>query len=96
VFAPLAALEAKLKELVTRFDGEAVHIAEEVRDDALAELEKVKAEAGKVGPLLTSFEADVKAVIAADGPGLKADLAALVEKLLADAAAVFGSGPAGM
>lgn len=87
----LAPLEAEIKALVQRFDGEAVHIAEEVRDAALTELSAVKAEVAKVGPLLATFEADAKAALAADAPTLKADLVALVEKLIAEAAAVFGT-----
>jgi hypothetical protein len=75
--------------VVTALEEKIHTFFEDIKGDARAEL-------AKVGPLLTQFETDAKALLAADAPTLKADLAALIDKLLADAGSVLGSTAAGM
>jgi hypothetical protein len=90
----LAALKAKLEAVWDKIDGEAEAELQEVADDAKKALRDAEAELATAGPLLAEFETAVKAAIAADAPTLKADIAELVAKLLADFAPLLGKAPA--
>jgi hypothetical protein len=90
----LAALKAKLDAVWARIDGEAEAGLQEVADDAKKALRDAEAEIAQAAPLLSEFETAVKAAIEADAPTLKADIAALVAKLLADFAPLLGKAPA--
>jgi hypothetical protein len=86
--AMFAALEAKLRAYWHDLTGEA-------RADLEKALEEVKAEEAKLAPLLTTFEADVKAAVAVAEPELKSAVEALLGKLLADAGSVLGGAAPG-
>jgi thiamine phosphate synthase YjbQ (UPF0047 family) len=60
----------------------------DVRDELEQAVEDAKAEVAQLKPLLQTFDADLKAAVAEAEPGLKTDVEALVEKLLADAAKI--------
>lgn len=82
------AIEAKLKAIWDDITGEARQELEQLLADA-------KAEEAKVLPLVTEFEAALKAAAAALEPEAKAALEALVTKLLADLGSLLGKAPAG-
>jgi hypothetical protein len=90
----LAALKAKLEAVWDKIDGEAEAELQEVADDAKKALRDAEAEIAQAEPLLAEFETAVRAAIAADAPTLKADIAELVAKLLADFAPLLGKAPA--
>lgn len=80
--------EDSIRELWQRVSGEAEHaaeagekVAEEVRDEALAALAGLKAEAAKLGPLVTVAELDLKAIADQAGPGLVALVTAVKDLL---------------
>lgn len=89
-----AALKAKLEAVWQKIDGEAEAELQEVADDAKKALADAEAEISQAAPLLTEFEAAVKTALEADAPTLKADIAELVAKLLADFAPMLGKAPA--
>lgn len=80
------ALEAKLEALWADVSGQA-------KADALQALADVKAQVAKAEPILTEFEAGLKALLVAAEPQLKADAEALLAKLLADFAPLLGTAP---
>ncbi len=82
-----AALEAKLAQLWHKIDGEAKAEIEKALADAKAELAQAE-------PILTEFEAGLKALLVAAEPQLKADAEALLVKLLADFAPMLRKAPA--
>ena len=84
-----AAIEAKLEQVWKDISGETRAELERLLADA-------KAEEAKFTPLLTTFEADIKAAVAAAEPGIKSAVEASLAKLLADAGAVLGSAATGM
>lgn len=88
-----AALKAKLEAVWQKIDGEAEAELQEVADDAKKALRDAEAEIAQASPLLAEFEAAVKAAIEADAPTLKADIAELVAKLLADFGPMLGKAP---
>lgn len=90
-----AALEASIKSFVGRLDGEAVHIAEEARDAALTELQAVKAEVVKAGPIVQAAEADLRQIVAAAAPELKAAVESRLGQLVQEVLALIGA-PTGM
>ena len=79
----LSPIEAKLEQIWSEVTGEA-------RKEVELALAEVRAEVAKVEPLLTAFEADAKAAVAAAEPAVKAAVEALVKQLLEDAAAILG------
>jgi hypothetical protein len=79
-----AALEAKLETIWDDVTGDA---REEV-EKALADL---KAGVAKVQPIVTDFEAQVKAAVAAAEPEVKTAVEQLAAKLAADIAAVVST-----
>jgi hypothetical protein len=79
-----AALEAKLETIWDEVTGDA---REEV-EKALADL---KAGVAKVQPIVTDFEAQVKAAVAAGEPEVKTAVEQLAAKLAADIAAVVST-----
>lgn len=89
-----ATLKAKLEAVWQKIDGEAEAELQEVANDAKKALRDAEAEIAQAEPLLTEFETAVKTAIEADAPTLKADIAELVAKLLADFAPMLGKAPA--
>jgi hypothetical protein len=84
-----AALEAKIAACWHELTGEARAELEKALADA-------KAEEAKLAPLLTTFEADLKAAVAVAEPELQKVIEGLLSKLLADAAAVIPGLATGM
>lgn len=82
----ITTLEDDVKAFVDRVDGEAVKVAEEVRDKALATLAEVKAGVAKVGP----FADKVKAVLEADAAAVAPELKAAIEGLVAEVESLLG------
>ena len=78
-----AALEAKIKQYWANLSGEAKAELEDALDD-------VKAQEAKFAPLLTAFESDLKAAVAAVEPEVKASVETLLTKLLEDAGSLLG------
>jgi len=88
-----AALEAEFAKVWHVLDGEAKAALQQAIADAKADAEQAKASLSKFEPLLGEFEAEAKAVIAALEPTVKAQLEALLVKLLAGAAPLLGKEP---
>ena len=78
----LAPLEAKIESIISHLDGEALRIAEQARDDALAELARVETEFAKVAPLVSALKAGLETALAQAGPAVKAAAEAALEKFL--------------
>lgn len=87
IMSILSTIEAKAEAFWHKLDGEAKAALEQALADAKAEL-------AQAGPLLTEFEAGLKALLVAAEPQLKADAEALLAKLLADFAPLLGQAPA--
>ena len=81
------ALEAKLEAIWHAVDGDTRAGVESAVADLKAEVATLK-----LAPVVTKFEADVKAVIAEVVPGAEAAVEGLGEKVLADVVAAVGQG----
>jgi hypothetical protein len=74
--------------LKTRIHNAWAALEAEVPEEVKTAVADVETETKAFAPLLTTFGAAVKAKLAADEPTLKADVATLVDGLLADAAKI--------
>jgi len=80
-------IKAKLEAIWHTIDGEA-------KADLEKALADVEAEVAKAQPILAEFETALKAAVAAAEPEVKAEIEALLAKLLADFAPLLGKAPA--
>lgn len=91
--AVFAALEQELAKVWHLVGGDAKAALEQALADAKADAEQAKTSLAKFEPLLGEFETEAKAVVAALEPTVKAQLEALLAKLLAGAAPLLGKEP---
>jgi hypothetical protein len=78
----LANLKAKLEQILKDISGEA-------RTEADAAMHDVETELAKVGPIVTTFKADLATLVADAEPAVKASITARADKLAADLAGVL-------
>jgi hypothetical protein len=88
-----AALEAEFAKVWHVIDGEAKAAIGQAIADAKADATAAKADLAKFEPLIGEFEAEAKAVIMALEPTVKAQLLALIAKLVSGAAPLLGKEP---